>query len=307
MLSDQPSPEEVVTDEAFAAHVDRLAEVFGPEYVCQDRTKFVDDLVYFMHYGTPSMTQNEDVAGNAGLRQFHESSLDGTDRSGVFHIEDAYEIAFKHLYETRTLQFPEPIYTTRPSDMHPQPPTIEGSEPAVAVVKPEDYEEDRDPASMDLLKRAPLISHLQSRESEIQSWANQVLLSHPQVVTASAKLPRYPTFLDALAAMRDSNIVDVPAPAELVGAASSALNLISDESLVCIAKKAGVMCLERAAYDSLRLCAEEYLVKTCNHLNSQDINNTTAITSAQAVQDVLSASRHETILGYGYKGLVIAA
>jgi hypothetical protein len=293
---------EEVTDEAFTAHVARLAEVFGPGYACQDQTKFVEDLVHFMHYGGPFMTHDQAHAENEGLRQFHESSLDGTDGCGVFHIEDVYEVAFKSMYQTRTIPFSP--------DIPPRPPVLgraaksQVGEPL--ATQPEDYEDDRDHFSVDLSKRAPLISHTQSREGIVETWAKDVLLTHPQVTAVAAKLPHYPTFLDALAAMREggSQIVGVPAPPELVAASLNAPKAISDESLVCIAQKAGAICLDRGVYDSLRQCGKEFVDRMCEHLTARTPNSNNVAT-AQAVQEALQTSNQLTVLGYGYKGLVV--
>jgi hypothetical protein len=274
-----PEEQEEATDAAFAIQVARLAEVFGPAYVCQDQSKFIEDLLYFMHYAPHP--------GNEGLRQYHESSLDGTDGSGVFRIEDAYEIAFKHMYQTRAIQFTDDVPPSLPMAM-----------------QPEDYEEDRDPSSKDLSKQAPLISHTESLQGMVQTWASDVLMTQPQIAAAAGKLPTYPTFLDALAIMRDveSHIADVPTPSELATAAAAAPAAIADESLVCIAKKAAAMCLDRATYDSLRQCAEEYTSRMCQCLPAMQGTNAKPIVCAQAVQEAVVASDHLTVLGYGYKG-----
>jgi hypothetical protein len=300
MQSNQP-PEEGVSDAAFAAKVARLAEILGPGFVCQDQSQFIEDLVRFMHYGTPLPIYGAENTDNEGLRLFHESSLDGTDTSGVFHIEDAYEVAFKHKYQTRDIQFG--------ADLPPPPPMfgrnaqMQNVEPL--VMRMEDYEEDEDPSAVDLSKRAPLISHTELRNGMVQTWAGDVLMTHPRMAAATATLPHYPTFLDALAVMRDatSHTADVAAPVGIVVAAENAPSSISDESLVCLAKKAGAMCLHRATYDTIRQCAEEYVGRMCQHLTAAG-SPVNTVASAQSVQEALIATDQLTVLGYGYKGLV---
>jgi hypothetical protein len=284
------------TDAAFAEQVARLAEICGPGCVCESTDKFVEDLVHFMHYGNLLAD-----SGHEGLRQYHESSLDGSDATGVFHVEDAYDLAFKYLYQSKSIPFgpsPPPRFTVRNVQ---QMTTTE-----VLAAYETDYEDAATIFDTEMWNRAPLLSHGETADDVVSDWARHVLMMHPQVCTAAAKLPHYPTFFDAMAAMRDPgcNVVSIPAPntASKAPSRSDEPVAISDESLICIAKKAGVMCLDREVYDLMRQLAEEYLVRVTQRLTASPNASQKGMLSAQHVQEALVATDRLTVLGYGYKG-----
>jgi hypothetical protein len=284
------------TDAAFAEQVARLAEIFGPGCVCESTDKFLQDLVHFMHYG-----RSLEDSGHEGLRQYHESSLDGSNATGVFHVEDAYDLAFKYLYQSKNIPFgpsPPPRFTVRSVQ---QMTTTE-----VLAAYEADYDDAATIFDTEIWNRAPLISHGETADDVVTDWARDVLMKHPQVCAAAATLPHYPTFFDAMAVMRDPscNVVTIPAPKTggMAGSGSDDPVAISDESLICIAKKAGVMCLGREVYDLLRQLAEEYLVRMTQHLTASPNPSQKGLLSAQHVQEALVATDHLTVLGYGYKG-----
>jgi hypothetical protein len=247
-----------------------FASMLGPGF---ERTRdsclrAFEDTVYYAHYGCIHVDGIADDHNETGFANFHESSFDNDGTPVILEdpIETEAKIRHRNLVEAEKW-------------------SKEQLEEAGLILS-------------DLESGSPIFRG-DATEDCGRQWVN-AFHSHAGIEESIQCFPRARNMICAIESMRANRVHVIDClPKSTVGKRE---HMISNESLTCIARRAGCISLDRDCYDVLRRLARDRIQELLVSCVQSSRESHRDVILARDVTKAFNESTKRELLGYGYRG-----